>query len=343
MKTQSVLLASLVAGVLAVTAGTRSDATAIDSLTQATEWLNSPPLQAEDLRGKVVLVDFWTYTCVNWMRTLPYLREWSEKYRDQGLVVIGVHSPEFGFERNAQHVRRATQALGVDYPVAIDSDHAIWRAYHNQYWPAVYLIDASGRVRFRHVGEADYGQLEQALRSLLPQAAAGSDDKPAPTSAKGAEVAADWKNLRSGENYLGRERTVNFASPEGLGRGTPRTYSIPQRLRLNEWSLDGAWTITPEASVLDRAPGRIAYRFHARDVNLVMGVATLDHPVKFRVRIDGMPPGEARGTDVDAEGYGSVDEPRLYQLIRQPSPIVERTFEIEFFGEDVAAFSFTFG
>lgn len=338
------LFASLIAGLLTVTAEARSTEPAIAALSDATEWLNTPPLTDRDLHGKVVLVSFWTYTCVNWMRTLPYLRDWSQRYRDQGLVVIGVHSPEFGFERNVENVRRAMQALGVDYPVAIDSDHAIWRAYGNRYWPAVHLIDASGHVRFRHDGEGDYDRIETVLQSMLGREDDRSVANEVPrVKASGAEVAADPINLRSGENYLGVERTVNFASAEGLGTGTPRNYTTPERLTINHWALAGAWTIASEASVLDRAPGRIVYRFHARDVNLVMSVATLDHPVRFRVRIDGESPGASHGADIDAQGNGVVHEPRLYQLIRQEAPIVDRTIEIEFLDEEIAAFSFTFG
>lgn len=323
---------------------TRSNADPVQSLTRADEWLNSDALEPEDLKGKVVLVHFWTYTCVNWMRTLPYVRAWHEKYRKDGLIVIGVHSPEFGFERKTDNVRRAMEALNVPYPIAVDSDLAIWRAYDNRYWPALYLLDSTGHVRFHHFGEGEYERIEQAVQSLLAE----RNGKPPvhaamPVQTPGVELAADWKNLRSGENYLGRERTVNFASPQGLRHTGPRRFSTPERLGLNDWALAGAWTITPEASVLDHAPGRIAYRFHARDVNLVMGVATLDHPVRFRVLIDGKPPGAAHGVDVDEHGNGTVTEPRMYQLIRQPTPIVDRTIEIEFLDDEVAAFSFTFG
>ena len=343
-KTSSILTASAIAAIVLATSTSFGDVPAFESLVRHEDWINSPALRRDDLQGKVVLVDFWTYTCVNWMRTLPYLRDWSTKYRDDGLVVIGVHSPEFTFEAKRENVVRAAGELGVTYPVAVDSDHAIWRAYHNQYWPAVYLIDARGRVRFRHVGESGYEELEKAVTSLLAERT-GRPVTPESSrpDAPGAQAAADWDNLRSGENYLGRARTINFASPEGLGGDRPRNYRAPQRLSLNHWALTGRWTITPEASVLERAGGRVTYRFHARDANLVMGVATLDNPVRFRVLLDGEPPGDAHGTDVDDAGYGTVLEPRMYQLIRQPVPILDRTLEIEFLEENVATFSFTFG
>ena len=338
---RTVVLALLLAGLLAIALDSRSDEPAINSLKDATGWINSPALGPADLRGKVVLVDFWTYTCVNWMRTLPYLREWSQRYGDQGLVVIGVHSPEFSFEGEMENVREAVKALGVNYPVAVDSHHAIWRAYRNQYWPALYVIDREGRVQLRHVGEGDYDRIEATLQSLLGIDATATGLTR--VGATGAEVAADWDTLQSGENYLGRARTVNFASPEGRGRESLQTYSMPRRLRLNHWALAGQWTMQSEASVLQQAPGRLAYRFHARDVNLVMGAGTAERPVPFRVLIDGKPPGASHGTDIDAQGNGIAKEPRLYQLIRQSAPIVERSVEIEFLDADVALYSFTFG
>jgi hypothetical protein len=259
-------------------------------------------------------------------------------------VVIGVHSPEFAFERKPDNIRHAIQALNVPYPVAVDSELAIWRAYDNQYWPALHLIDATGRVRFQHFGEGEYERIEEALRSLLKERNGRAPAiRSVPIRTAGVEVAADFTNLRSGENYLGSDRTSNFASPERIRRKAPHLYSTPRDLALNHWALAGAWTITPEASVLDHGPGRIVYRFHARDVNVVMGVATLDHPVRFRVLIDGKPPGAAHGVDIDEQGHGRVIEPRMYQLIRQSTPIVDRTIEIEFLDDEIAAFSFTFG
>jgi thiol-disulfide isomerase/thioredoxin len=314
------------------------------SLERADEWLNSPPLTAPALRGKVVLVDFWTYTCINWLRTLPYVRAWVDKYRDQGLVVIGVHAPEFAFEKNLNNVRRAVKDLRVDYPVAVDNDHAIWRAFNNQYWPALYFIDAQGRVRHHHFGEGSYEQSEMIIQELLAEAGAtGVSREPVSVDAQGLEAAADWRNLKSGENYVGYERTENFASPGGAALNKPRPYELPARLRLNEWALSGDWTVKNEAAALNKPNGIIAYRFHARDLHLVMGPAAQGASVRFRVLIDGQPPGAAHGTDVDEQGYGAVTEQRLYQLIRQPKPIADRQFEIEFLGSGVEAFAFTFG
>jgi thiol-disulfide isomerase/thioredoxin len=314
------------------------------SFERATEWLNSPPLTAAALRGKVVLVDFWTYTCINWLRTLPYVRAWAEKYRDQGLVVIGVHSPEFSFEKNLNNVRWAAKKLRVDYPIAVDSDHVIWRAFRNQYWPPLYFIDAQGRARHHHFGEGAYEQSEMIIQSLLAEAGIGSVDRePVSVDGRGLEAAADWRSLKSPENYVGYDRTQNFASPGGAVLDNPRVYMFPARLRLNEWALSGGWTVKKEAAVLNEPNGRIAYRFHGRDLHLVMGPAVPGISVRFRVRIDGQPPGAAHGVDVDEQGDGTITEQRLYQLIRQPKPIADRQFEIEFLGSGVEAFAFTFG
>ena len=314
------------------------------SLDRANEWLNSPPLTPSALRGKVVLVDFWTYTCINWLRTLPYVRAWSEKYRDQGLVVIGVHAPEFAFEKDLNNVRRAVKDMRVSYPVAVDSDHVIWRAFRNQYWPALYFIDAQGRVRHQHFGEGAYERSEMTIQRLLVEAGAGGVDTGlVSVNGQGIEAAADWANLRSGENYVGYDRTQNFASPGGAVLDRPRMYALPARLRLNDWALAGDWTVRSQATVLNKPNGVIAYRFHARDLHLVMAPAAPGTPVRFRVSIDGRPPGAAHGIDVDENGNGTVNEQRLYQLIRQPKPITDRQFEIEFFGSGVEAFAFTFG
>ena len=261
-------------------------------LAGATAWLNSPPLTPAGLRGKVVLADIWTYTCINWLRTLPYVRAWHEKYRDQGLVVIGVHAPEFSFEKNSNNVRWAVKDLRVDYPVAVDSDHVIWRAFRNNYWPALYFIDAQGRVRHHHFGEGAYEQSEMIIQGLLAEAGkSGIDRQPVTYDGHGLEAAADWGSLRSDENYVGYERTQNFASPGGAVLDKARMYEPPMRLRLNEWALSGDWTVQKEASTLNKANGRIAYRFHARDLHLVMGPKTPGTPVRFRVLIDGQPPG----------------------------------------------------
>ena len=314
------------------------------SLERALEWINSPPLKVSDLRGKVVLVDFWTYTCVNWLRTLPYVRAWAEKYRDQGLVVIGVHTPEFSFEKNVSNVRWAVKNMRVSYPVAIDSDYIIWRAFKNNYWPALYFIDSQGRIRHQYFGEGAYDQSEMVIKRLLMEAGAGGiSDGLVSVDPQGLEVAADWSALRSPEDYVGYERSQGFASPGGAVLDKSRTYERPARLRLNGWAFTGNWTVAKEPARLNQANGGIVYRFHARDLNLVMGPPTQEASVKFRVSIDGQAPGAAHGTDIDQQGYGTLSEQRTYQLIRQPPPIADREFQIEFLSPGVEAFAFTFG
>ena len=316
----------------------------LPSLGGATEWLNSPALTAAGLRGKVVLIDVWTYTCINWLRTLPYVRAWAEKYKNQGLVVIGVHAPEFEFEKNVDNVRRAAKDMKVNYPIAIDNNYAIWRALKNEYWPALYFVDAQGRIRHHHFGEGEYEQSEMVIQQLLAEAGISNiDHKLVSVDARGVEAAADWGSLKSPENYVGYERTENFASPGGAVLDKRRVYAAPAQLRLNQWALSGDWTVGKQATVLNKANGRIAYRFHARDVHLVMGPAVRGTSVRFRVLIDGKPPGAAHGIDVDDQGNGTVTEQRLYQLIRQPKPIADRQFEIEFLDSGVEAFAFTFG
>jgi thiol-disulfide isomerase/thioredoxin len=317
---------------------------AFPALEGATGWLNSQPLTVAGLRGTVVLVDFWTYTCINWLRSLPYVRAWADKYKNQGLVVIGVHTPEFGFERDIANVHRAVKDLRVEYPVAINSDYAIWSAFDNHYWPALYFVDAQGNIRHHQFGEGQYKHSEMIIQQLLAEA--GVDDigqELVSVDARGAEAAADWDSLRSPENYLGHERTWNFASPGGAELDKPHSYAVPERLRLNHWALSGDWTMQRQATVLNTAGGRIANRFHARDLHLVMGPATPGTSVRCRVRIDGQPPGAAHGVDVDDQGDGSVAEQRLYQLIRQPGPVAEHTFEITFLDPGVEAYAFTFG
>src|SRR5262252_3505690 len=327
-----------------IATGPTAGQSGLASLERANDWLNSPPLTASALRGKVVLVDFWTYTCINWLRTLPYVRAWSEKYKDQGLVVIGVHTPEFEFEKDLNNVRWAAKALQVNYPIAVDSDYVIWRGFDNNYWPALYFIDAQGRTRHHQFGEGAYEQSEMIIQELLAQnGAEGISREPVKVDGRGLEAAADWSSLRSGENYVGYGRTQNFSSPGGAAADRPRAYAIPARLRLNDWALSGNWTIRRGAAALNEPNGMIAYRFHARDLHLVMGPATPGNSVRFRVRIDGMPPGAAHGIDVDEQGNGTVTEQRLYQLIRQPQPITDRQFEIEFLAPGVEAFAFTFG
>jgi thiol-disulfide isomerase/thioredoxin len=310
----------------------------------ATGWLNSPPLTAAELRGRVVVVNFWTYTCINWLRTLPYVRAWADRYLDHGLTVIGVHTPEFDFEHDLDNVRREVKDLGVRYPVAIDNDYAIWTAFDNHYWPALYFVDAQGQIRHHRFGEGDYEMSEMIVQQLLTEAGGDvTDQELVSVDARGVEVAADWASLRSPENYLGYERTDNFVSPNGSILDTSYAYAAPTRLGPNHWALSGDWTVQRQAIVLDQAGGRIAYRFHARDLHLVMAPAAPGTPVRFRVRIDGQPPGPAHGTDVDDQGAGTLTDPRLYQLLRQPGPISDRTFEVTFLDPGVQAYAFTFG
>ena len=310
----------------------------------ATGWLNSSPLTPADLRGKVVLVDFWTYTCINWLRTLAYVRAWAEKYGNRGLVVVGVHTPEFPFERDADNVRQAAKDMTVEYPIALDSDYAVWRAFNNMYWPDVYIADAEGRIRHHQFGEGQYDECEWVVQRLLREAGAEDiGDDLVSVSPDGFEAQADWTTLRSPETYLGYEQALSLASPDGVAFDEPRTYVAPDSLTLNQWALSGDWTIESRASVLNRADGRIAFRFHARDVHLVMSPRSRDTSVPFRVLVDGEPPGDAHGLDVDEEGRGTVAQPRLYQLIRERGSISDRTFEITFLEPGVEAYVFTFG
>jgi thiol-disulfide isomerase/thioredoxin len=316
----------------------------LPSLGGASEWLNSPPLTPAELRGKVVVVQFWTYTCINWLRTLPYVRAWAEKYKKNGLVVLGVHSPEFEFEKNIENVRRAAKSMGIDYPIPVDSKHAIWGAFNNAYWPALYFVDAKGRVRHHHFGEGEYERSEMIIRQLLVEAGARDLGRELVSiEGRGVEAAADWASLQSPENYLGYERTQNFASRGGAVSDKRRVYDAPPPLALNQWALSGDWTVRRGLAALNAPNGRIVYRFHARDLHLVMGPATRGTPVRFRVLIDGQPPGAAHGIDVDDQGNGTTTEQRLYQLIRQHNPIADRQFEIEFLDPGVEAFAFTFG
>jgi thiol-disulfide isomerase/thioredoxin len=314
------------------------------SLAGATAWLNSRPLTPAELRGKVVLVQFWTYSCINWRRTMPSVRAWYEAYGKHGLVVIGVHTPEFAFEHDLANVRAASKELQVGYPVAVDSDYAVWRAFDNQYWPALYFIDAHGRVRHHHFGEGDEARSETVIRQLLAEAGqTGLPAGPAPVVARGAEVAADWTDLRSSETYAGYERATNFASPGGFVPDEPHGYVAPARLKLDDWALSGNWTAGRQATRVNAPGGRIAYRFHARDMHLVMGAANGSRSIRFRVTLDGRAPGAAHGADVDERGYGSVGEHRLYQVIRQSRPIGDRTVEIDFLEPGTEIYSFTFG
>ena len=314
------------------------------SLAGATAWLDSRALTAADLRGKVVLVDFWTYTCVNWRRTLPYVRAWAAKYKDQGLVVIGVHTPEFSFEKDLGNIQQPIKEMGIDYPVAIDSDYEVWNAFNNEYWPALYFIDAQGRIRHHYFGEGEYEQSERVIQQLLAEnGSARIGQQLVSVHPQGAEVSADLATLRSPESYIGYEQARNFASPGGAASDKPRDYAAPKRLALNQWALSGSWTIGREAAVLNHAGGRVVYRFHARDLNLVMGPQTRGGLVRFRVLIDGQAPGSSHGADVDPQGNGTLADQRLYQLIRQSEPIADRLFEIEFLDPGAQALDFTFG
>jgi cytochrome c biogenesis protein CcdA/thiol-disulfide isomerase/thioredoxin len=315
----------------------------LPSLSGATEWLNSKPLTAEDLKGKVVLVDFWTYSCINCLRSIPYVRAWAEKYRDHGLVVIGVHAPEFAFERNVDNVKKAIAALKVAYPVAIDNEYMVWRAFENEYWPAHYFIDAKGVIRHHHFGEGDYDESERVLQKLLAEA--GDSNVPADivaVNASGAEAASVKADVGSPETYIGYNRIDHFVSPGGMVQDESHVYAAgsPQ---LNEWSLAGNWTIGNERALLNEKDGSIVYRFHARDLHLVLGPTADGSPVRFRVTIDGAAPGAAHGADVDSDGQGVVTAQRLYQLVRDPGAIVDHTFEIRFLDPGVQAYAFTFG
>ena len=310
----------------------------------ATGWLNSAPLTPEGLRGRVVLVDFWTYTCVNWLRTLPYVRAWAAKYAAAGLTVVGVHTPEFGFEHDVDNVTAAARALGVDYPIALDNDYAVWGAFANHVWPAAYVADGEGRLRYHHFGEGEYAATEMALQQLLLDAGAdGLDQDLVMVEPRGLEVAADWRTLRSPETYLGSRQSTGFAQ-EGLARlDAPAVYAAPARLPLNAWGLAGTWTVARHAAVANAPGGRVAFQFQARDLNLVMGPAARGASIPFRVSLDGQPAAGAYGIDVHPDGRGTAGEQRTYQLIRQSGPVSARRFEIEFDDAGVEVYCFTFG
>ena len=312
------------------------------SLAGATEWINSPPLRGADLRGRVVVVGFWTLTCINWLRQLPYLRAWDEAFRDAGLVVVGVHSPEFSFERDGTEVRRAVAARAIRYPVATDEHFHVWRSFGNHFWPALYLVDAGGRLRHHVFGEGSYDETEAVLRELLTEAGAGDlGPSPVPVDARGVEAPADWDSLRTAETYLGLDRMTGFASGRPIA-GRPHAYSAPERLRSGHWSLTGAWTIGQEASVSEDPGGRFALRFTARDMHLVVAPPPGAH-ARFRLTLDGRPPGADAGEDVDPSGEGRITEPRLYQLVRQHGAVDPRTVEIEFLYPGAGVYSATFG
>ncbi|HSX16067.1 MAG TPA: thioredoxin family protein [Candidatus Saccharimonadales bacterium] len=312
--------------------------------TGATQWFNTDPLTPEALRGKVVLVNFWTYTCVNWLRTLPYVRAWSKKYRAAGLVVLGVHTPEFALEHDLANVQQAIQRLQVDYPVVVDNDYAIWNAFANHYWPALYFADAQGRIRYNHFGEGEYEMCERVLQQLLAEAGAEKvSDSLVDVDLRGTAAPADWTNLGSAETYLGYDRANGFVTPGGLAVGRSHTYDGEDTPGLNQWALQGAWTVDNTVAVADEPSASLSFRFHARDLNLVMGPVTHGGSVQFRVRLDGEPPHGAHGEDADAEGNGTATEQRMYQLIRSQQPIQDRLFQIEFLQPGAQVLVFTFG
>ncbi len=315
----------------------------LNGLSGATGWINSKPLTAKQLKGKVVLVDFWTYSCINCLRSLPYIRAWADKYRDSGLVVIGVHTPEFGFEQQA-NVEKAVQKLGITYPVALDSNQAIWNAFHNQFWPAHYFIDVNGKVRYEHFGEGKYDESEHWIQELLKERAAKHmPEGTVAVQAQGVEAGANMRDVHSPETYIGYSRAAHFASPGGFEFDKEKAYAAPADPALNEWGLDGKWVAHLQRAVLDSEGGKIVFRFHARDLHLVLGPTDLGKPVRFRVTIDGHAPGENHGVDTDAEGNGVVTDHRLYQLVRQTGAVMNHGFAIEFDDPGVQAFSFTFG
>jgi thiol-disulfide isomerase/thioredoxin len=334
--------AALLCGVVAIASG-MGDEGRMPDLDGALAWLNSTPLSSKSLRGKVVLINFWTYSCINSLRELPYLQAWAAKYKDAGLVVIGVHAPEFGFEKERANVENAVRELNVVLPVAIDSNHTIWQAFRNEYWPADYFIDGKGRIRHHHFGEGDYEESERVIQELLRENGATSlNAGPVRISAQGVE-APPSEDVQSPETYAGYDRAERFGSGEQLGHDSRRTYSLPLAPALNEWGLAGLWNAGPEHSALEAAPGKVVFRFHARDLHMVLGPAKNGRPIRFKITLDGAAPGDDHGVDSGPDGSGEVREPRLYQLIRQKRRVQDRTFVIEFLDPGVEVFSFTFG
>ncbi|WP_263355427.1 redoxin domain-containing protein [Acidicapsa acidisoli] len=321
-----------------------NDEGAMPDLDGAIGWLNSVPLSRQSLRGKVVLVNFWTYTCINSLRPLPYVKNWASKYQHAGFVVIGVHTPEFSFEHEPMNVENAVRTLNITFPVAIDSKSRIWQSFNNEAWPAQYLVDAKGQIRYHHFGEGDYGEIERVIQELLKEnGATGVASGTASVSGVGIEAAPDWTDERSPETYIGYRQAQNFASLEKVHKDSNQIFSAPGKLSLNHWGLNGSWNVNAESAVLQAAPGKIVFRFHSRDLNLVLAPSNDGKPVRFVVRLDGAAPRENSGVDTAPDGSGEIREPRLYQLIRQKGPIVDRTFEIEFQDPGVHALDFTFG
>ena len=351
-QTRNILGTFAIMGVVAIITGWAGNAEShpalgdegsMPDLDGAIGWLNSAPLNSKSLHGKVVLVDFWTYTCINSLRPLPYVKSWAAKYKEAGLTVIGVHTPEFSFEKERRNVENAVRDLNVTYPVAIDSDYRIWQAFNNEYWPAQYLIDGKGRIRYHHFGEGEYGESERVIQALLKEnGATGLAESTVSIFADGVEAAPSG-NVESPETYVGYRQAERFASPERLARDSRKTYSPPARPTLNQWGFSGSWNVGAEGAVLEAASGKIVFRFHSRDLHLVLGPTKNGKPVRFKVTLDGAAPSGDHGADSAAGGTGEVREPRLYQLIRQRGPIADRTFEIEFLDPGVHALDFTFG
>jgi thiol-disulfide isomerase/thioredoxin len=337
------ITATAVIGGVAAVASATNDEGRMPDLDGAVGWLNSAPLSGKALRGKVVLVNFWTYSCINSLRELPYMKAWGVKYKDAGLIVIGVHTPEFGFERDPANVKNAVLDLKVAYPTPIDSNHSIWSAFRNEYWPADYFIDANGRIRYHHFGEGEYEKSERVIQALLKEnGATRLDESMVRIRAEGSE-APPSNDVQSHETYVGYARTDNFASPERMAQDSRKSYSEPSRLALNQWGLGGSWKVAAESGKLESAPGKIVFRFHSRDLHMVLGPAKNGTPVRFKVQLNGAAPGDDHGSDSAADGSGEVQQPRMYQLIRQKGPIKDVTFEIEFLDPGAEAFSFTFG
>jgi thiol-disulfide isomerase/thioredoxin len=334
--------ASLIFGVAAIASGARDEGRMPD-FDGTVAWLNSAPLSSKALRGKVVLVNFWTYSCINSLRELPYMKAWAAKYKDAGLVVIGVHAPEFGFEKDPSNVKNAVSDLKVAYPIPIDSSHSIWSAFRNEYWPADYFVDAKGRIRYHHFGEGEYEKSEHVIQTLLKEnGATGLDESMVLITADGAE-APPSEDVRSPETYVGYARAENFASAERMARDSRKTYSPPARPALNQWGLGGSWNVRAESGTLESAPGKIVFRFHSRDLHMVLGPSKNGAPVRFKVNLNGAAPRADHGSDSGADGTGEVRQPRMYQLVRQKGPVEDVTFEIEFLDPGVEVFSFTFG
>jgi thiol-disulfide isomerase/thioredoxin len=334
--------AALICGAVAIASGT-GDEGRMPDLDGAMAWLNSAPLSTKALRGKVVLVNFWTYSCINSLREMPYMKAWAAKYKNAGLVVIGVHAPEFGFEKVPANVKNAVSDLKVTYPIPMDSNHSIWSAFHNEYWPANYFVDAKGRIRYHHFGEGEYVKSERVIQTLLKEnGATGLDESTVLITADGAE-APPSEDVQSPETYVGYARAENFASPERMAEDSRKTYSPPARPALNQWGFDGSWNAGAESGTLESAPGKIVFRFHSRDLHLVLGPSKNGTPVRFKVKLNGAAPGADHGSDSAPDGTGEVRQSRMYQLVRQKGPAKDVTFEIEFLDPGVKVFSFTFG